>query len=126
MNTEDFVTYPQARDLKDLGFDYDCDHYYITDYEDDLQVSTYYHNHNDNSLSCSAPTLWEAQKWLRKEKKYSVEAFFERIKDGKEQWSYFRSNILDSSQDDQSIGYFKSYEEALSEGITECLKLLEN
>lgn len=135
MNTEDFVTYEQALALKKLGFREDSFyHYDLIDkqlkpnkcYSDGIcLLGDFLGNHEYSANEVSAPTLAQAQKWLRKEKKYSVEAFFERIKDSKEQWSYFRSNTLDSSQDDQSIGYFNSYEEALSAGITECIKILE-
>ena len=126
MNTEDFCTYEQALVLKELGFDLKTEYYYskLTG----INFSNVPDNFNNTSVNgvCSAPTLAQAQKWLRKKKKYSVEAFFERIKDDKEQWSYFRSNILDNSQDDQSIGYFNSYEEALSAGITECIKFIKD
>lgn len=126
MNTEDFVTYEQALALKKLGFDLKTEYY--SSKLTGINFSNVPENFNNTFVNgvCSVPTLAQAQKWLRKEKKYSVEAFFERIKDSKEQWSYFISNILNSSQDGQSIGYFYSYEEALSAGITECLKLLEN
>lgn len=67
MQTEDFVTFDQAKKLKELGFDWECDFiYYIT-----------YHNHDKPIFErCgtadyykieeywNAPTLSQVQKWL--------------------------------------------------------------
>jgi hypothetical protein len=72
-----------------------------------------------------APTLWEAQQWLRERKKLHVEV------------SIFANNYdveIISTKGDKH-GYhnvfiekcgFKSYEEALLEGIKEAIKILKD
>lgn len=115
MNTQDFVTYEQAVKLNDLGFNWDCDFiYYLT-----------YHNHNKPIFSryetvrdyeaekyWYAPTLSQAQKWLREVKEIYL---FVTMEDSQYYW-YIGKEF--------QIGNCKSYEEALSAGIDEALKKL--
>ena len=119
MNTEDFVTYEQALALKKLGFNYDCDYYYSEDKElYKYDYHTEYYNGSNNDLP--APTLAQVQKWLRKEKKLSIEPFSYR----KTQWIMDIINL--GTMDCPGIwDKHTSYEEALSAGINECLKLLK-
>lgn len=81
MNNEDYVSYELALKLKACGFDEPCDYGYSVKMRLEPEVSfgkpkTVHSkdpkNYNDNrkgiekGLSfCSAPTLWQAQKWLR-------------------------------------------------------------
>lgn len=130
MNTEDFVTYKQALALKELGFDLKVNHYYddegyiienLADYSEEVPYGEYtsYDNFNYEDFY-SAPTLAQAQKWLRKNKRYSVEELY----DCDDKWSYFIVRMSDGEYI-RHIRDFNSSEEALSAGITECLKLLE-
>ena len=137
INKEDFVTYEQALALKKLGFKEEClyhyDHQMVIPNESKIDsaccyipLEEFYRSMNDKYSKqygiCDAPTLWEAQKWLRKEKKYSVE-----IESFLRHSSSWFCNI-ENFKDDKSIetyGLYKSYEEALSAGISECIKLLE-
>ena len=72
------------------------------------------------------PSLYEAQKWLREEKKIGV--FISGFIDGYTFWVY---NLL--SGDTLYQGFFnnetgkkyESYEEALAEGIKEAIKILK-
>lgn len=136
MNTEDFVTYEQALELKKLGFREKCLYQYnsnsgklestcikaddpgqevwITDFED-------CYNNYPNSPIIDAPTIYQVYKWLRK-KDYWVELM---CFSGNE-WDYLITRISDGEGCWENQTQYKSYEEALSAGITECLKLLEN
>ena len=135
---EDFVTYEQAVQLKELGFDWGCYHYY---YKDDKKLCTYSsigygddcRNWNDEYNSaigdseCSAPTLAQAQKWLR-EKEIEVGVFAKydgEIRTGKWMWLMrkFDTHLFDTifSED---VSY-DTYEEALSIGINQALELLK-
>lgn len=72
---EDYVSYELAVKLKECGFDEPCDSYYNKACAADDE---YWHtkreeliNWNGLGSDCqiSAPTLWQAQKWLREKKK---------------------------------------------------------
>lgn len=68
---EDFVTFEQAKKLKELGFDWECFAYYL--YDDNLEIGRQLQKYNSewhliNLGYISAPTLSQAQKWLREEK----------------------------------------------------------
>ena len=75
-----------------------------------------------------APTMWEVQKWLREEKEFYV--FVGRWENAYYYW-------LSKKVEDETVGItlsfyypnregqFSSYEEALSEGIKEAVKILK-
>ena len=71
-------------------------------------------------LLCDAPTLSQAQKWLIKEKRFYVKVDSLCITS----WFYDIDNLKDN-ESIETYGVYDSFEEALSAGITECLKLLE-
>lgn len=135
MNKEDFVTYEQALYLKKLGFRELClyryekeellPNYYYSD--DEVDVEDLYRSYNSYSINnleyrantIDAPTLVQVQKWLRKTKKYNITPKYI----GNNYW-IAEISILDTTNISH-IKVYDSYEEALSAGITECLKLLE-
>lgn len=128
---EDFVTYEQAISLKKLGFDLKVNHYYddegyiienLVDYSEEVPHGEYtsYDNFNYEDV-CSAPTLAQAQKWLR-EKGYSIETML--CVDKTYRCDIFR--IEDFKHISFKIIDIPSYEKALSEGITECINILLN
>ena len=67
-------------------------------------------------------TLYEAQKWLREEKKIEVNATSDLISD--HQWFWVHKSLTNMNSD-VSYPYYKTYEEALLEGIKESVKLLK-
>lgn len=103
-NIEDFVTFEQAKKLKELGFDWKCTHFY--DYFDPdmlisagrivneggaayaLTVDKLSENFNlddpDIFERASAPTLAQTQKWLMEKQKLFVisEVYFKNCMDG--------------------------------------------
>lgn len=136
MNTEDFVTYSQALALKKLGFREECLFAYNAEgifcpnftFDNDGEKTTtynlYYSENKSNSFRevCDAPTLAQAQKWLRKHKHYSIEVSLD--KNHTPLWQSFVVRLSDV-KNIKNVIFCASYEEALSAGITECLKILE-
>ena len=140
---EDFVTYEQAKLLKELGFDWKCNHFYCQPKGKELRLIEYipmdfmdsqYHNFNNpstwsdnNDNTPSAPTLAQVQKWLRETKQIEINSTYDPIT--KNGWFYYRNDLrvdemwggLDHFGDGE---YFSTYEEALSEGISGILKTL--
>ena len=149
MNTEDFVTYEQALSLKKLGFIEECLYYYdlegrlcpnginiglfecVEDYKNKQPVYIDEGLHTENLLCpnidiCDAPTLAQAQGWLRKEKNYYVNP----DADVSDCWLWEIVNLRNSDlvcmwNLSNQPNHYNSYEKALSAGITECLRILE-
>lgn len=127
MNTEDFVTYEQALGLKKLGFDWEVNHFYEKDgtfKEDDCYGSCNaskigYYRKEDYA---DAPTLWEAQKWLRKEKHIWIDINIL----SEDAWRFDIIDIHLNKIYTMNWTVYKTPEEALSEGITECFKFLDD
>ena len=126
---EDFVTYEQAKALKELGFDWGCNHYYHIRDEGRNTYFSYYGNHNDgrSRKKVSAPILSQVQKWLR-EKEIEVGVFGEF--DGElrtEKWVWlmrkFNTHLYDTVFS-EGINY-DTYEQALSAGIDKALEQLK-
>lgn len=142
MNPEDYVSYPLALALKKAGFDWECDHYYCAfDNETDVRFWSIHPAQSQNGLCtpqdkvvADAPTLAQAQKWLREEwgihvnvciySDYSTDA------DGKvcDRWDFWGFDLYavhggDMMEDGD--GEYDSYEQALSAGIAAALELIE-
>ena len=141
MNTEDFVTYEQSITLKKLGFNEKCLFYYGPDKvlypnytfsTDILRTTDLYRSCNDSTddnYPIDAPTLSQTQKWLRREKRLSVEPWscttgewYCTIKELPGKLSYTHKQETNKWIDLDN--FYNSYEEVLSAGITECIKLL--
>lgn len=129
METNDYVSYELALKLKECGFDWKTDHLYRKDADNgdqNMLIHSGFDNYNEHwsaSDWCSAPSLYAAQKWLRKEKEIFVEVTSDALYD----WGFF---ILELDED-ANIGVvrgseiYRSYEQALSAGITTALELIE-
>lgn len=77
MEERDYVSFDTALALKKAGFNYSCRYYYTKEDAPDMCVwrtTSEYNQTNYNNevygkyILCSAPTLWQAQKWLREAK----------------------------------------------------------
>lgn len=126
VHQEDYVSYEQAKTLKELGFDWKCYTFYHLDNWCGLSSSGMYENHNMFKMCFSAPTLAQAQKWLR-EKGIIVLVGYEPykywlIENNGPKWKYY-INSKDSIH--HSMAEFNSYEQSLSEGIDKALKLMK-
>lgn len=123
---EDFVSYEDAKIINKLGFDWDTDYMYLTfdniiyrlviDEVDGAALDKI----ADKGSVYKCPTLAQAQKWLRKEKNHHVDSSCI----DKDIWYYTISELIDNVVVLRNDLEFSSYEEALSAGITECLKIL--
>lgn len=134
---EDYCSYELSRALKTAGFDEPCDHYYTPEiwHEGYIEYPMLLWEQtaiNSNDIiyfdeRVSAPTLWQAQKWLREKKgiainviahdggKYSNErVFLPNYDESATQWATWHIN---------GTPLFDTYEEALSAGIAEILRL---
>lgn len=111
----DYCDYETCIILKELGYNYPLE--LITDYFGVLDVPFH-----DQKIH-----LYDAQKWLRKEKKIGV--FVSGFKNG---YTFWINDLLNGDTlyqgffDNQTGEKYKSYEEALSEGIKESIKILKN
>ena len=119
LKAKDYCDYDTSRSLKELGFICGMGEYPCCIYDDA------WHDQVDR------PLLYETQKWMREERNILVIpelGIIHRNKNGI--MHYYRVLVknmnngiiitLDNDRDD-----FESYEEALSEGIKEAIKLLK-
>lgn len=134
ITNKDYCDYDTCVALKELGYKVPTSAYYMPNNNQLIFVSNPYRggfvvdcfrSHNSfpkdvmTSNYIDAPTMWEAQKWLREEKQMVLHpAYLE----GANVWiceiCYKRERLGFG-------GYNQSYEEALSEGIKEAVKLLK-
>ena len=154
METTDYVSYPLALALKAAGFDVPCNYGYSVKLRLGPEVSfgnpKMVHsktpkNYNDNSKGiekglefCSAPTLWQAQKWLRNMALLHVGAnpalptrqWWFYIDDLNQHVNPHDGELMTRWDDDMQAKadeqLYESYEQALSAGIEAALKLLDN
>jgi hypothetical protein len=71
-----------------------------------------------------APTMWEAQKWLREEKSIEANASFDKMEDG---WIAFiqRLDYPDLCGTDVFSTIYNTYESALLVSIKEAIEILK-
>ena len=128
---EDYVTYKQAVELKELGFDWECYTFYHWDNWCGLNHSGICENHNMFEKCISAPTLAQAQKWLRE--KHRIHIQIEACMGHK--WTYelvdtycrqdITGEYISRIPERDSYPLITTYEQALSEGISKALELLK-
>ena len=153
LENKDYCDYETCVALKELGYKVPTSAYYMPHHKDLIWVSNpfrggyvtdcfYSHNSLPKDVMTAnfidAPTLWEAQKWLREEKEVYVTVIpeyneFDPIKGVKyrlevaywkdDEFGYETIEWLDE-ECPYTIITFDSYEEALSEGIKEAIKIL--
>lgn len=127
---EDYVSYELAKKLKRLGFDKYCEAYWYKIYTDSDKMGFRraaredYNNDDWSCPHCSAPTLWQAWKWLRKVKNINTEVHFdvENREMVNYDWSLFWVSpfeLIDNADDS-----YASYEEALEAGIMRAVEML--
>ncbi len=122
---KDYCDYETCVALKELGYDGFCAAYYhLFDDDEDARNSFEYargfdFQNSNNIYRVGAPLLYQAQKWLREEKgiivgiinNFTIQAF---------DW------YVSTWEEDLCRGNkYVSYEEALSEGIKEAVKILK-
>ena len=141
MTPEDYVSYPIALALKKAGFDEPCDHYYCAfDNETDVRFWSIHPAQSQNGLRipkdtvvADAPTLAQAQKWLREKGIHiSVNPYmgYDVDADGAlyneyPSWGFELMDVASAEFMNDAGGNHTSYESALSAGIAAALELIE-
>ena len=151
LNEKEYCDYDTCVALKELGYKVPTSAYYvpknsqlifvINQFRGGAAIDCFY-SHNSfpkevvTSNYIDAPTMWEAQKWLREEKQMLVSPliFADNLIDeeGKivDRWKYYSFAIYSTSTAEFIRNYDQgeecdSYEEALLEGIKEAIKILK-
>lgn len=138
LTEKDYCDYETCVALKELGYKGTSRFFYATKesplrrYSYDQILTTRIADAVGHTLAIS---LYVAQKWLREEGLFvNVELFgdYDRDADGKRlgTWVYYSYEILNTTTADFIREYdlcteYQTYEEALSEGIKEAVKLLK-
>lgn len=138
MNNEDYASYELAKKLKECGFAEPCDSYYIKDNAPDgtawIVPTTYREDFNADydcpfcKPLCSAPTLAQAQKWLREKKMIDVLVYNCACGYTWEVSKAMNGTGLiefDEKGDNESSGCWTSYEGSLSAGISAAMELIK-
>ncbi len=133
MEANDYCSYELSLALKKHGFDYPCYFYYTRkDAPDDHVWSTTSGeapiDYNRSVYAgCSMPTLAQAQKWLRENKRLIVLVDYILItKDAANRWCFSVSDTYGLCDTDKDHKRYDTYESALSAGIAAALELIEN
>lgn len=142
MNTEDYVSYPVALALKKAGFNELTNSFYdeASVQQGEFEIVPTYAKFNEvcRTPGCecvSAPTLWQAQKWLREKKRIAINVIAhdtsDRYREGKYHWeeAYLPNFNREGHQWADWFIYgkhplFDTYEEALSDGLSQMLELI--
>jgi hypothetical protein len=128
MKTDDFVSYNLAQRLKEVKFNEHCKNAYL---KIGSKVKLLYWGTaaklaNDmGGEYVSAPTLWQAQKWLREKKELCVTVYAQPYNG----LPYYTGYILFDGDEkevfDQDGHWFDDYEKCLSETIAAALELIK-
>ena len=126
MTDTDYVSYPLALALKKHGFDEPCRHHY--DIEDAPEgcywegCSLHKKNHNEDITKFSAPTLWQAQKWLRERKKLHCQVLLNGVRT-----MYFWQirELVGNGKHAESKHQYEIYEDAMNNCVAAALELIE-
>ena len=121
MEHEDFATYEQAQQLKELGFDWECQGAYL-EASNEFKLYRTMTNKDWNEdvfdFSTLAPTMSQVQKWLREEK--GIDVIVLRY-DNDYDYKVYSKDMVSVTEE-----LFDSYEKALSAGIDEALEIIKN
>lgn len=150
MNThESYVSLETAKLLKQAGFDWEVNHYYLTQNGKTEAKSDFRHpaqNYNESMATmdsksfefevCSCPTLEVAQRWLREVKRVFIHvSVYAVTEQGPEITDSDKFSVYADTWDSQSefwnkwtslfeIDDFNTYEEAQEAGIKKVLELI--
>lgn len=138
LTEKDYCDYETCIALKELGYKVPTSAYYmpknsqlifvINQFRGGSAMDCFY-SHNSLPKECmasdfiDAPTIWEAQKWLREEKGIHIEIPIRLTNDSV--WKY-NFGLRTREVYDRGIGEWSSYEEALSEGLRASIKILQD
>lgn len=118
-NTERLVTFDQAKALKALGFNYECQGHYTLNGDLYRYSAAIPWNHNaylDEYACYSAPTLELVAKWLREKR-----GIFTLVQYKNTSWVSRIVLMYDGANIGASIDKYPSYEDALSACIDKAI-----
>jgi len=117
---DQFVTYEIALRLKELGFNESCLGWYSI-YRKNLSINFGYVILENLTKAATLAPLWQqAQRWLREVHHIHIGIWYNTLT-SKYRWE---KNLIGGEFTDSHDQEFDTYELALSEGLTEALKLL--
>ena len=131
---KDYCDYETCVALKELGYKVPASAYYFPNghfcfvsnpFRGGYAIDCFY-SHNSlregvvTSNYIDAPTMWEAQKWLREEKKIEVVVLSRSMIGAPYYFQVYTEDCVIADDKD-----YASFEEALLEGIKEAVKLLK-
>ena len=137
---KDYCDYETCVALKELGYNRGAYAYYFPNHKDDLIFNTHpmrgcsinemvrgYNTYSKDTVGhelIDAPTMWEAQKWLREEKNIIVEVFVDDDSDTPITYNIYKDGECVCHHHGKYWSV-KEWSEALSEGIKEAVKILK-
>jgi hypothetical protein len=135
LENKDYCDYETCVALKELGYKVPTSAYYMPHHKDLIWVSNpfrggyvtdCFRSHNSfpkdvmTSNYIDAPTMWEAQKWLREAKEIEVVVLSKGMVGSPYYYQvYTEDYVVDYNEE------YNSYEEALIEGIKASVKILK-
>ena len=152
LTEKDYCDYETCVTLKELGYNRGAYAYYFPNHKEDLIFNTHqmrgcsinemlkgYNTYSKDVMGhelIDAPTMWEAQKWLREEKRICVEVdscaggyVWELCKAYHTDWFSGGTTIYTEEDPNNPLlndcGKYDSFEVALLEGIKEAVKILK-
>ena len=138
MNKEDYVSLEVAKLLKKEGFNDYCGAYYHLNWDKDsteeelFEIAPDHDFRNaNNGYRAGAPTLYEAQKWLRKKHDIHIviSSHYSRMYEVIE-YEYMIATYFDFLEKPfkwrKSKEYYEMYEQCLNSGILAALKMIDH
>ena len=119
---KDFTLYPEALELKQLGFDEPCLGFYERNQELIIQECEVTDFHKD-SLQCVAPTYSQVFRWFRE--KYKLKYCIIPLVCEQGYSDLYESRIHQEKHSISRIGNYKIYEEAELACLREMIKIIK-
>jgi hypothetical protein len=140
LTEKDFCDYDTCVALKELGYNRGAYAYYFPNHKEDLIFNTHpmrgcsinemvrgYNTYSENTIGhelIDAPTMWEAQKWLREDKNIIVEVFVDDDSDTPITYNIHKDGECVCHHHGKYWSVME-WSEAFSEGIKEAVKILK-
>lgn len=126
MDEKEFVSFETAKKLKEAGFDESCSVRWECEPDGvpSLCSSVFsFKNRELEGLDFTAPTLWQAAKWLREEKKMQCQVLLNGVRS-----MYFWQvrELVGNGKYADSTHQYDVYEDAMIDCIDAALELITN
>jgi len=122
MNNKDFTLYPEAFELKQLGFDEPCLGYYFYDGSFKEWTLNIDNKSDEYTITIQAPTYSQAFRWFREN--HNLHAWIINAEDNHNVFKpFFRG---DNIYDQHLVDFYDSYEEAELACLRELIEIVKN